>query len=135
VTVSGGVLQGSPPGFKIIPAVDLRQIGGVPVGLDPIAVVTTTSTPQFRWVRTSVDSSSKTYRVLVLDVFGNTVWSSDVTSDAPLTYAGPALSAGRPYQLRVLALAQTPAELLADPTTVTQDSQTEDVVGVFMLRP
>lgn len=134
VRIAGGVLQGTPPGFKIIPAVDLQQIGGVPVGVDPIAVVAT-ATPQLRWARTSVDSSSKTYRVLVFDVFGNTVWSSDVTSDAPLTYAGPALTAGRPYQLRVLALAQTPAELLAAPTVVTQDSQTEDVVGVFMVRP
>lgn len=135
VTVAGSVLQGSPPGFKIIPAVDLQQIGGVPVGLDPIAVVTTTTTPTFRWVQQSVDASSATYRVQVFDLFGNLHWTSDVTSDAPLTYAGPALTPRRPYQLRILALAQTPAELLADPTTITQDSQTEDVLGVFMIRP
>jgi hypothetical protein len=134
VTVSSDALQGTPPGFKIIPAVALDAIGGVAVGADPVVMVST-ATPQLRWTKGSVDSSSKTYRVQVFDAFGGTVWSQDVTSDAPLTYAGPALVADRPYQLRILALAQTPAELLADPTTVTQDSQTEDVLGVFVYRP
>jgi hypothetical protein len=134
ITIAGGALQGPPPGFKIRPAVELLAIGGAPVGADPVVVVSTAA-PEFRWVTRSAYSSAQTYRVLVFDAYGRAAWSRDVSSDAPATYAGAALVPGRPYQLRILAISETVQELVDAPLTVTQLSQTEDVLGVFTYRP
>lgn len=132
VTVTAGV-AGTPPGFKIIPAVDLVSIGGVGVGTDPI-VVTSSATPTFHWVRGSVDAQSATYRVLVFDVFGDVAYSADqgaVSGDNAATYAGTALTPGVPYQLRILAI----KEPIPVPAAYTQQSQTEDLAGVFTYQP
>jgi hypothetical protein len=131
VTIQGGALQGTPPNFKIIPAVDLRTIGGVAVSAAPAIV--NTATPTFAWLKSSVDSSASAYRVLVFDSFGNQVWSDDVaamTSNSD-TYAGTALQAGSTYQVRILAI----KEALPVPTNFTQLSQTEDSAGVFTYQP
>lgn len=131
VVVLGGVVQGTPPGFKIIPAVDLRTIDGAAVSVTPAVV--TSATPAFAWMKGSVDSSAQSYRVLVFDAFGNQVWGSDVAAaqSHSLTYGGPALEAGMTYQLRILAI----KEALPVPATFTQLSQTEDVLGVFTYLP
>ncbi len=132
VTIQSGAVVGSPPGFKIIPAVDLLTIGGTSVGATPVTV--TTSTPTFTWQKGSVDSSAATYRVLAFDSLGNQLWSHDMaatTSDS-LQYAGTtALQAGMSYQLRILAI----REAMPVPATFTQLSQTEDVTGVFTYQP
>jgi hypothetical protein len=130
VTVQGGAVQGTPPGFKIIPAVDLLTIGGTAVPAPSGAatpVVVTTATPVFTWQKGSVDSSAATYRVLVFDAFGNPLWSHDLAAaqSDTLTYAGPALQPGMTYQLRILALSGASAQL----------SQTEDLAGVFTYQP
>lgn len=132
VTVAAGV-AGTPPGFKIIPAVDLVSIDGVGVGSDPM-VVTTHAAPTFLWRRGSVDAQSATYRVLVLDSFGDVVFSADqaaVSGDNTATYAGTALAPGVPYQLRILAI----KEAIPVPAAYTQQSQTEDLAGVFTYQP
>lgn len=135
VTVSGGTLQGSPPGFKIKPAVELLTIGGAAVGVEPVVAVSS-ATPRFTWATGSAYSSAATYRVLVFDAFGKQVWSVDLpAANEAVDYAGAALQERMVYQLRILALSETPAELAADPLTVTQLSQTEDVLGVFTYRP
>jgi hypothetical protein len=127
VTVSGGSLQEAPPGFKIIPAVDLDGIGGVAAGADPVLAVST-ATPSFAWTSGNVDAQADVYRLLVFDAFGNTAWSHDEPATAgshSVAYAGAPLRDGAPYQLRILAI-KKPAEQL---------SQTEDVAGVFTVRP
>ena len=132
VTVQGGAVVGSPPSFKIIPAVDLLTIAGTSVGATPVTV--TTGTPTFAWQKGSVDSSAATYRVLVFDWLGNPLWSHDMaaTMSDSVQYAGTtALQAGMSYQLRILAIKEaTPV-----PATFTQLSQTEDVTGVFTYQP
>jgi hypothetical protein len=127
VTIQGGTVQGTPPNFKIIPAVDLLTIGGTAVS--PTPVVVTTATPTFTWQKGSVDSSAATYRVLVFDSFGNQVWSHDVAAamTESATYAGTALQAGMTYQLRILAI----KDAMPVPASFTQLSETEDVAGVF----
>ena len=127
VTIQGGQVVGSPPGFKIIPAVDLLTIGGTPVSATPAVV--TTATPTFSWQKGSVDSSAATYRVLVFDSFGNQIWSHDMAAPATnsVTYAGTALQAGMTYQLRILAIKDS----MPLGTTFVQLSETEDVAGVF----
>jgi hypothetical protein len=132
ITITAGAIVGSPPGFKIIPAVDLLTIGGVTVSGTPATV--TTATPDFTWMTTNVDSSSATYRVLVFDAFGTQIWQHDQAATASsnsITYASTtALVVGMTYQLRILAIKET------NPTTsFTQDSQTEDVKGVFIYQP
>lgn len=131
VTVLGGAVQGSPPGFKIIPAVNLLTIAGATVA--PTPAVVTSAAPTFTWKKGSVDSSALSYRVLVFDAFGNPVWSHDVAASQSnsLTYGGPALQAGMTYQLRILAI----KEAMPVPGTFTQLSQTEDVLGVFTYLP
>jgi hypothetical protein len=131
ITITGGAIVGSPPNFKIIPAVDLQTIGGVTVSATPAAV--NTATPSFTWRRTSVDSSAGTYRLLVFDAFGNQVWLFDrvvQTQDAE-TYAGTALVPGMYYQLRILAIKDT----MPVPTPFMQLSQTQDLAGVFVFQP
>jgi hypothetical protein len=131
VTIQGGAVQGTPPSFKIIPAVDLLTIGGMNVGATPATV--NTATPTFTWQKTNVDSSASTYRVLVFDSFGNQVWSSDVaamTTDS-IPYGGSPLQAGMAYQLRILAI----KEAMPVPAKFTQLSQTEDLAGVFTYQP
>jgi hypothetical protein len=76
VTITNGAVVGSPPSFKIIPAVDLLTIGGTSVGATPVTV--TTATPTFTWQKANVDSSASTYRVLVFDSFGNPTWSHEM---------------------------------------------------------
>lgn len=132
VVVSGGASATPSAAFKIVPSVDLRTIGGVAVGVEPVTVVAS-ATPAFGWKRGSVDASAHSYRVLVLDAFGNVVWSNDqaVTTDNTATYAGTALQAGRPYQLRILAI----SEAMPVPPGFEQLSQTEDLLGVFTYQP
>jgi hypothetical protein len=131
VTIQGGAVQGTPPGFKIIPAVDLLTIGGIAVSATPATV--NTATPVFAWQKSNVDSSSATYRVLVFDSFGNQVWLNDMatmTSDS-VTYGGTPLEAGMVYQLRILAIKDaTPV-----PSNFMQQSQTQDLAGVFEYQP
>jgi hypothetical protein len=131
VTIQGGTIQGAPPNFKIIPAVDLLTIGGMAVGATPEVV--NTSTPDFAWQKTSVDSSTGTYRVLVFDSFGNQVWLNDVApmKSNSVTYGGMPLKAGMVYQLRILAIKDT----MPIPAAFTQQSQTQDLAGVFAYQP
>jgi hypothetical protein len=131
VTVQSGAVVGTPPGFKIIPAVNLLTIDAATVSATPAVVKT--ATPVFAWQKGSVDSSALTYRVLVFDAFGNPVWSHDMAaaqSDS-VTYAGPALQVGMTYQLRILAI----KEAMPVPSTFTQLSETEDLAGVFTYQP
>ena len=127
VTIQGGQVVGSPPGFKIIPAVDLLTIGGTTVGATPTVVKT--ATPTFTWQKGSVDSSAATYRVLVFDSFGNQVYQHDIPAAQSIqdTYAGTPLQAGMTYQLRILAIKDS----MPLGTTFVQLSETEDVAGVF----
>jgi hypothetical protein len=131
VTITNGAVVGSPPSFKIIPAVDLLTIGGANVGATPVTV--TTATPAFAWQKTNVDSSASTYRVLVFDSFGNPTWSHDMaasTTDS-IAYGGTPLQAGMTYQLRILAI----KEAMPVPASFTQLSETEDLAGVFTYQP
>jgi hypothetical protein len=131
VTIQGGAIQGTPPSFKIIPAVDLLTIGGTAVSATPATV--NTATPMFAWQKSNVDSSSATYRVLVIDSFGNQVWLNDMaamTSDS-VTYGGLPLAAAMVYQLRILAI----KEAMPVPANFTQQSQTQDLAGVFAYQP
>lgn len=131
VTIASGAVVGSPPSFKIIPAVDLLTIGGTSVGATPVIV--TAATPTFAWQRGNVDSSAATYRVLVFDSSGTLTWSQDVASGATdtLVYNGTPLQAGMTYQLRILAI----KEAMPVPASFVQLSQTEDVAGVFTYQP
>lgn len=131
VTIQNGVVQTTPPGFKIIPAVDLLSIDAVAVSATPAVVKA--AAPVFAWQKGSVDSSAATYRVLVFDSFGNPVWSHDMlaTQSDSVTYAGPALKVGMTYQLRILAI----KEALPLTSTFTQLSETEDLAGVFTYQP
>jgi hypothetical protein len=131
VTVLGGLVQGTPPNFKIIPSVDLLTIDGSTVSTAPATV--TGATPTFTWRKGSVDSSALTYRVLVFDSFGSPMWSHDqaAATTNSTTYAGSPLVAGMTYQLRILAI----KEALPVPASFTQLSQTEDVAGVFTYQP
>lgn len=127
VAVSGGVVQGAVPGFKLCGAVDLTSIDGQAVpGTAP--VVLASATPAFVWQRQSTYSSADTYRVQVLDALGRLVWDHAQAAEPganQVTYAGPALQPGMFYQLRIQALDATPEQL----------SQTEDLRGVFTLPP
>jgi hypothetical protein len=131
VTIQGGAILGAPPGFKIIPAVDLLTIGGMAVSATPGIV--NTATPIFAWQKTNVDSSADTYRVLVFDSFGNQVWLNDMAamSTNSVTYGGMPLEAGMVYQLRILAIKDT----IPVPAKFTQLSQTQDLAGVFVYQP
>lgn len=132
VTIQGGTVVGTPPSFKIIPAVDLLTIGGTSVG--PTPVIVATATPTLAWQRGSVDSSAATYRVLVFDSSGNELWSQDFAAAATnsIQYAGAtALQQGMTYQLRILAIKET----MPVPASFTQLSQSEDVPGVFTYQP
>jgi len=126
VTIQSGAVVGTPPGFKIIPAVDLLTIGGTTVSATPVVLAGATApAPTFVWQAGSVDASADHYRVDVFDSFGTSVFSTTVVnSTTSVTYAGPTLQAGMYYQLRIAAL-----------TTTSQLSQTEDVAGVFAWQP
>jgi hypothetical protein len=131
VTIQGGQVVGTPPNFKIIPAVDLLTIGGTAVSATPTVV--TTPTPVFTWKKGSVDSSALAYRVLVFDSFGNQVYEHDLaaaTSNQD-TYGGTALQAGMTYQLRILAI----KDAMPVPANYVQLSETEDLAGVFTYQP
>ncbi len=132
VTIQGGALVGTPPSFKIVPAVSLLTIGGTSVGATPALV--STATPIFAWQKGSVDSSAATYRVLVFDTFGNELWSHDMAADTTdsVQYAGStALEPGMTYQLRILAI----KDVTPVPASFTLLSQTEGVPGVFTYQP
>jgi len=126
VTIQSGAVVGTPPAFKIIPAVDLLTIGGTTVSATPVVLPGATApTPTFVWQTGSVDSSATNYSVDVFDSFGTPVFSVTVpNTTTSVTYAGPALQAGMYYQLRISAL-----------KTTSQLSQTEDVAGVFTWQP
>ncbi len=126
VTIQSGAVVGTPPGFKIIPAVDLLTIGGATVSATPVVLTgASPPTPTFVWQTGSVDASADHYRIDVFDSFGTPVPSTTVVnSTTSVTYAGPPLQAGMYYQLRISAL-----------KTGTQLSQTEDVAGVFTWQP
>jgi hypothetical protein len=131
VKIASGAVVGSPPSFKIIPAVDLLTIGGTAVSATPVTV--TTATPTFAWQKSNVDSNANTYRVIVYDTFGNQTWSTDVaasTTDS-IAYGGTPLQAGMSYLLRILAIKDS----MPVPTSFTQMSETEDVPGVFTFAP
>lgn len=128
VTVAGGASAVASASFAVVPAVHLVSIGGTPVGLEPVTVVTTTPTPAFAWTNEGA-TNADLFRVYVFDGSGNTVWQpADVAgaSAMTVTYAGPALTPELPYQLRVVAIKTTGG--------VDLQSQTEDLLGVFMLR-
>lgn len=130
VTIASGAVVGTPPSFKIIPAVDLLTIGGTAVGATPVTV--TTATPTFVWQKTNVDSNANTYRIIVYDTFGNQTWSTDLpASTVTIAYGGTPLQAGMSYLLRILAIKDS----MPVPTTFTQMSETEDVPGVFGFQP
>jgi len=131
VTIQGGAVQGTPPNFKIIPAVDLRTIGGIEVSATPAIV--SAAAPVFTWGKTSVDSSADTYRVLVFDSFGNQVWLNDLAAMTTnsVTYGGMPLQVGMVYQLRILAIKDS----MPVPVKFTQLSQTQDLAGVFTYLP
>jgi len=126
VTIQSGAVVGTPPGFKIIPAVDLLTIGGTTVSATPVVLAGATApAPTFVWQAGSVDASADHYRVDVFDSFGTSVFSTTVVnSTTSVTYAGPTLQAGMYYQLRISAL-----------KIASQLSQTEDVAGVFTWQP
>ena len=126
VTIQSGAVVGTPPGFKIIPSVNLLTIGGTTVSATPVVLAGATApTPTFVWQPGSVDASADTYRVQVFDSFGTSVMDSNVPSSTnSLAYTGTALQAGMYYQLRISAL-----------KTLSQLSQTEDVAGVFTWQP
>ncbi len=127
VTIQGGAVVGSVPGFKIKPAVHLLAIDGQTVSATPVVV--TSATPQFTWQKENAYSSASTYRVSVFDSFGTEIWTSDQAAgnQNSATYAGAALEHGMYYQFRILAL----AEAMPVPTPPTVLSQTEDLLGVF----
>lgn len=130
VTVSGGVVQGAVPGFKLCGAVDLTSIDGqTGLGTAPVAVAS--ATPAFVWQKQSTYASAAYYRTQVIDALGQVVWDQEqaaVAGTNQVTYAGPALASGMYYQLRITAL----DGLSSNPATV-QLSQTEDLKGVFHL--
>jgi hypothetical protein len=131
VTIQGGAVQGTPPSFKIIPAVDLLTIGGVAVSAAPAIV--NTAMPALTWQKTSVDASAGTFRLLVFDSFGNQVWSNDVAAMTTnsVSYGGTPLGAGMSYLLRILAIKDS----MPVPAKFTQLSQTQDITGVFTYQP
>lgn len=126
VTIQSGAVVGTPPGFKIIPSVNLLTIGGTTVSATPVVLAGATApAPTFVWQPGSVDASADHYRVDVFDSFGTSVFSTTVVnSTTSVTYAGPTLQAGMYYQLRISAL-----------KTLSQLSQTEDIAGVFTWQP
>ena len=130
VTIQSGAVVGTPPGFKIIPSVNLLTIGGTTVSATPVVLAGATApTPTFVWQTGSVDASATNYRVDVFDSFGISQFSVTVpNTTTSVTYGvgapASALQAGMYYQLRISAL-----------KTGTQLSQTEDVAGVFAWQP
>jgi hypothetical protein len=134
VTVAGATV--APDDFKIVPAVELRTIGGASVGVDPVIVVSTT-TPTFTWGKGTV-ANAASYRVMVFDEFGD--YQLPPTDVAAVTNnvfdcTSCGLQPDHFYQLRILGLAQSLAELGASPGVYEQLTQTEDVLGVFTYRP
>ena len=99
VTIQGGAVVGTPPGFKIIPAVDLLTIGGTVVSATPVVLTGATApAPIFTWKTGSVDSAADTYRVDVFDSFGTPVFGINVpqaNGTMTATY-GRVRSAGAP---------------------------------------
>ncbi len=126
VTVQGGALVGTPAQFKLVGAVNLSSIDGVPVGNEGLPVQIASASPVFAWSKAPSYSSAATFQVDVYDAFGTLVWSPaplNASGGGPFsaTYAGPALQGGMYYQLRVIALDGAGNTL----------SYTEDLKGVF----
>ena len=106
--------------FKVTGAVALVSPGG---GDAPEA---TSATPTFTW---QAYSSARTYDLTVLDGNGTTVWTNTLSNppssgNVTLVYAGPALTAGRVYQWRVLAKGNQGNPI----------STTEDLKGLFVVQ-
>jgi hypothetical protein len=73
------------------------------------------------------DSSEDGYNLIVLDAFGDLVWSADVPeqsggSEVSVPYEGPALEDGMVYQFRATSIRGT-----------SPISTTEDLKGVFIV--
>lgn len=92
-----------------------------------------TGRPTFRW---KDDSSEDLYRIIVLDAFGQTVWSNDnvprVTGgdvSVPYPMDAPELQPGMYYQFRATSVRKPPMTSGSGCAI----SQTEDLKGVFYL--
>jgi hypothetical protein len=107
------------PAFKVTGAMEM--VGpGAGDGAESI-----TGTPRFEW---KPYSSAKTYDLIVFDVFGNTVWSSNAIaattgSNMQVNYGGTALEPGV-YQWRATAKGNATNPI----------SRTEDLRGVFRVK-
>jgi hypothetical protein len=126
VTVAGGASASASASFATTPAIHLLSIGGNAVGVEPIVAVSTAA-PTFVWTNENATNSG-TFRVNVFDSFGKTLWGPiDVAGDTSMsiTYAGVALTPGRPCQLRITAIKTSDSSI---------QSQTEDLLGVFTLK-
>ncbi len=116
-TFAAGDVVDLSEGFKITEALAVISPGAS--GPELI----TNPTPTFTW---EDDSSEDNYDVVVLDTFGNEIWSTSILgtsgTNPSVVYAGPALESGMYYQFRATS-SKSGCEL----------SQTEDLRGVFYL--
>ncbi len=116
VTVAGG--QATPsPSFKVTTAI-VAVSPGAADSVDEIAAPI-----EFVW---QPYASAKSYGLIVLDAFGNTVWDAGTVTavtgqNVKVTYGGTALTAGSVVQWRAIARGQQNNPI----------SQTEDLRGVF----
>ncbi|MDM8009102.1 MAG: hypothetical protein QUV05_23425 [Phycisphaerae bacterium] len=107
-------------GFKVTAALNVVSPGAdQPEQVD-------SPTPTLQWAD---DSSEEGYEILVLDAFGNEVWTDSigpVSGSAVVShvYAGPALEPGMFYQFRATSFREKTG-------TWTAISTTEDLKGVF----
>jgi len=127
VEIQDGSLVGTLGQFKLVGAIDLTSIDGVPAGNGGLPVRLTSATPTFEWAKAPSYSSAATYQTDVLDAFGANVWthtqSGSGSGPFTATYAGEPLLSGMYYQLRIKAF----------DTGGSQLSQTEDLKGVFFM--
>lgn len=96
--------------------------------LEPAPDTAVTGAPTFRW---EDDSSEDVYVVQVLDSFGVEVWSTEipgVSGGTPeVAYAGPALTPGMYYQVRITSARDGAGGRC-------EISQSEDLAGVFFVQ-
>lgn len=113
ITVANGALSPAvSPAFKVTAAVNL-----VSPGRDGVA--DTSATPTFTW---DVYSNADGYQLRVYDSLGVQQWELIIVGKDTVTarYAGPALTAGRYYQWKVVAYRR-----------LAPTSQTEELRGLF----
>jgi hypothetical protein len=107
-------------GFKVTAALGVVSPGAdEPEQIDSL-------TPTLQW---EDDSSEEGYDIVVLDAFGNEVWSGEIgpvsgSATVSRAYAGPALEPGMFYQFRATSFRNKTG-------TWTAISTTEDLKGVF----